>query len=1413
MDTNRRLAIASAYALEDELSCNLRTITFNLLSDLAEAIAGNQEKEDIIGGNTEAFKPLLTETVYLSIIEVGTSSKEFEAIATNRRALVDITTDSDSLKRALKQLKSIMNIGDVEDNYTLESLVAAFKTYSTDNKEVAGYDPETMEATKNVIKEQIIDCWKGIYQPFIDGLETMDGLVIPSGVLKDSKGRESQGMISTTSNEPSYKVLPYANAIYEEFICACKDVGIPMIEKCATDVNDSTPYRYNPKLQWRIATGYYNKSAYRKGWSNYKSAVLDQVVDKIAERIAVIKDRTGLDDDIYKAQSAYCTSLAIINYKNGLGFQIRACCGVNTKGEEFAKRFIQRIETRERGNRSLNFGKATIGEYSLTPGGGCVFSLYLNREAYYRVPDFMGEHLIKQDNFMPSMSSMIIGRKLDNSIMTLDMESGDTGWCVPIIAGSRSGKGVLTLNILLNVFACGIPLFYLDGKPDMSSLFSMLAKEAGVREPMIVDAIKYAGITPIDHKPFKFGYSNNLEAWIKSPNRNSLIAKHITVMTYIKMLVVIRLAVEYNNNVAHGPNLFVVADEVYAFSQKVNDLYKDLKLEISKNTGKENKDKKTQMQSIVNWLDSIFSDYVSAGIGVFGNGIKVLALSQYDAVGSYCSDDSSKSFENFASTIGLKGGGKCRIYGKKQEASSKGTYTWDGKSLSKSDKDLITLYRHFALTRGDVTIQHNDIFKPMLVLNECDAVEYQNSLGNNISEDGPFVENVVSGIPKDNKESFRKKYFCDSRMAASIGFEGALEELARCSGKDAKKMIFDSFESASKLATDALKYYGVIGNNGLETVYDYITSTSLDHLWTIGEIMDAFNSGRKLGPAGQDPVESAEIEPEQRNDSMFSSFEVVEDEQDEQFNGESSSLFGAGLAGAGLAGAGLAAEKNVESAAKELGLDEEILSSLGIDSSSIDKDAINDELRKERELFEAAKQQREQSKEDSLLGEYSEEDFEEDYLEEDFEDPEYTESTDNNLDDYLEDDLIDVSELAPFKKELTPEEKLALYDSYNPEAWKDVSDEEIERVVTNIMDATPDNTDNLAVMSSLIGDDVDNGDLDPIVAEAIARKYNLADLGYTSGYNYGLRDVEVIPLDNSNINYGPYIDNPNEINSAIKKEGKKQKSIRIDADRTKVTSMLNDTNSIDCRRAGVGRMNALSRMMLRTPAGAQRYIDKLWDSILETAIDQGYKPAVITRASLYDDNMTLNGKILILDGIIGGRDDIRLVDIVNFRILFRRFPLLRVLRIDTGFLQSAITEFGDDVVGTLFKIGKKLDVVEIITNGEVLKCTRQKYLNDKRLQLETERARLSNEINLQCKSKNPSSWGENTASDNIWGMKLARRSASKAADLFNNKSKPSFVKNIAYGGLGIVGGILGGTIWLTGKAFRGITGIRKGFLG
>lgn len=45
-----------------------------------------------------------------------------------------------------------------------------------------------------------------------------------------------------------------------------------------------------------------------------------------------------------------------------------------------------------------------------------------------------------------------------------------------IIAGSRSGKGVMTMNLLANALAAGKPIFYLDRKPDMASMLFGLSK-------------------------------------------------------------------------------------------------------------------------------------------------------------------------------------------------------------------------------------------------------------------------------------------------------------------------------------------------------------------------------------------------------------------------------------------------------------------------------------------------------------------------------------------------------------------------------------------------------------------------------------------------------------------------------------------------------------------------------------------------------------------------------------------------------------------------------------------------------------------------------------------------------------------------------------------------------------------------
>lgn len=72
-----------------------------------------------------------------------------------------------------------------------------------------------------------------------------------------------------------------------------------------------------------------------------------------------------------------------------------------------------------------------------------------------------------------SWDNLILGKRDDDSILTvgkgrkIDFSIRFMHW---IIAGSRSGKGVMTLNILASALASMKPVFYLDNKPDMLSM-------------------------------------------------------------------------------------------------------------------------------------------------------------------------------------------------------------------------------------------------------------------------------------------------------------------------------------------------------------------------------------------------------------------------------------------------------------------------------------------------------------------------------------------------------------------------------------------------------------------------------------------------------------------------------------------------------------------------------------------------------------------------------------------------------------------------------------------------------------------------------------------------------------------------------------------------------------------------------
>ena len=371
---------------------------------------------------------------------------------------------------------------------------------------------------------------------------------------------------------------------------------------------------------------------------------------------------------------------------------------------------------------------------------------------------------------------------------------------------------------------------------------------------------------------------------------------------------------------------------------------------------------------------------------------------------------------------------------------------------------------------------------------------------------------------------------------------------------------------------------------------------------------------------------------------------------------------------------------------------------------------------------------------------------------------------------------------------------------------REISENDINEYISSMLKNVPDGADTLDVMSSMIKQDVELGIVDNDLAEETAKKLRLVENGLVDGYDFRTNTI----LNNTNTNDTPlYIDTTGS--EAYGNYGKHNKFTRIDTEKTANTYTLNDENSIDCRMAGAGTSSFIDKIMLNTYAGSQKYIDRLWKSVLNCIIDQGYKPATITRVSLYGGHMYINGKIIILDGVTGGRQNVLLRDIVNYRIMFKRFPMIRELRLDEDMVKALLVEYKQNAIEKAFKDSNKLEIIYIkLGNGKTKKCERNNIGDKDITRIENENT-LRNSIDLECKSKSSEKWSERFSTDNIWGMKLAKSSMNLAGQHFLDKNKPSIGKAALYGTFGLIGGTIGFGLWGIFSAIKGVNNIRKGY--
>ena len=192
-----------------------------------------------------------------------------------------------------------------------------------------------------------------------------------------------------------------------------------------------------------------------------------------------------LRDFLVYLQKCLSMCLLLVEYKSKVresdeevySFKLRVCDSANSLGGiDITGDIISSSFMGSTGVKAFSY-KPRIEELTMVKE----YAHEFNRDSSQASPLFAYKafQALQNQGVKLSWRNMILGMAGDGTILKngkggISLESRLTHH---IVAGSRAGKGVMTLNILASGIVSGKNIFYLDRKPDMASLFKKLSPD------------------------------------------------------------------------------------------------------------------------------------------------------------------------------------------------------------------------------------------------------------------------------------------------------------------------------------------------------------------------------------------------------------------------------------------------------------------------------------------------------------------------------------------------------------------------------------------------------------------------------------------------------------------------------------------------------------------------------------------------------------------------------------------------------------------------------------------------------------------------------------------------------------------------------------------------------------------------
>lgn len=543
-------------------------------------------------------------------------------------------------------------------------------------------------------------------------------------------------------------------------------------------------YNYFPRFILRYALGFVGNKKY----SNFKEFITELEKDVEQRLYYIYKSKCSLKDgSMVDGEQLFYTSSSYESYRKALiGAFINTALILNGSSDDlFANTQFRIVSVNPHLQSASEYISGDAAHHVGLANVASVKFLQTKEEAYNRsildiivIADLVGFSnqitwaykvlgKVYSTGQIPSVTEkgenagVIIGQQMDGTLIKFSL-GGEEAFASSIYAGSRSGKGVMTLSILGAVLASKIGVIYLDFKPDMAECFWQY-------ERANPDLHTYA----IDMQPTsnRYGYTakEQLRKQSKKIAKSNALCSALLILKNIQVLNIYSEFLKEKGGLTH----LWVFDEINNMMSALHSGYENLEKFIKEaEPGKkeEPSDEYLYLKQIKTFWSSLTDVISQANRATFGqSGTKFLCIGQDpgEILGNG-QNEGTKVLKYIASMPCNKymlGRDMKKIMGVGTKAFH------NSKSVSEKEKSLLEDCRYFVM-RKMATVNAGEestdiLFKPLLTLNSSDVLH--KSWRGGVGKQFGYVDRLIPGTAEYNEMLINYKKNLNSAYSEYVG--------------------------------------------------------------------------------------------------------------------------------------------------------------------------------------------------------------------------------------------------------------------------------------------------------------------------------------------------------------------------------------------------------------------------------------------------------------------------------------------------------------------------------------------------------------------------------------------------------------------------------------------------------------------